>query len=400
MQDRLKIAVFTEFPFPLGLSGTNRLISYSKGLVELGCFVKVFIGQPTEEIGNIRNKRYYGIYQGIEYSYPFKRTTKSKVKIIKGIDLLFGLIKTLFNIYINNFDIKFDALIIANDNPILVFIVSTYAQMIGIKKRLMFVDEYPEEIRKGGDKVSFINNLFFKLSFTHLSGIVSMTNLLKDYYVQRYKIRSSLILPMTVEGHRFQNIKKSIKLEFEYIAYIGNLDIAKDGVDILIRAFSIVSYRYPRLKLLLCGASKKKYEKDYLRTLVKKLELEGRVIFYGQVDRNDVPEILCSAKALLLARPNSKRAEGGFPTKLGEYLATGKPVVVTRVGEIPNYLIDNYNAFIAEPDDEYSFAEKILSILDMPKNAQKVGERGRQLALDTFDYKVQSKRLLSYLVKL
>ena len=48
---------------------------------------------------------------------------------------------------------------------------------------------------------------------------------------------------------------------------------------------------------------------------------------------------------LVLARPDNIQAKGGFPTKLGEYLATGNPVVVTKVGEIPNYLIDGVNAF-------------------------------------------------------
>ena len=51
-----------------------------------------------------------------------------------------------------------------------------------------------------------------------------------------------------------------------------------------------------------------------------------------------------------MARPDSRQARGGFPTKLGEYLATGKPVCVTKVGEITVYLEDNVSAFLAEPE--------------------------------------------------
>jgi len=67
---------------------------------------------------------------------------------------------------------------------------------------------------------------------------------------------------------------------------------------------------------------------------------------------------LLFAKILALARPKSKVADAGFPSKLTEYLSTGNPVVVTRVGEIPYYLKDNVHAFLTEPDSVNSFAER------------------------------------------
>ena len=67
-----------------------------------------------------------------------------------------------------------------------------------------------------------------------------------------------------------------------------------------------------------------------------------------------MPKYLCNAKLLALARPDSIQAQGGFPTKLGEYLATGRPVVVTKVGEIPDYLEDGVNAFLSDINSGYS----------------------------------------------
>ena len=64
--------------------------------------------------------------------------------------------------------------------------------------------------------------------------------------------------------------------------------------------------------------------------LVKELNLEEKVIFTGAVPYTDVPQLLIDAEILALDRPDNKQAKYGFPTKLGEYLMTGNPVVIPR----------------------------------------------------------------------
>jgi glycosyltransferase involved in cell wall biosynthesis len=115
------------------------------------------------------------------------------------------------------------------------------------------------------------------------------------------------------------------------------------------------------------------------------------------MDRENLPDMLGNAIMLVLARPESKQAEGGFPTKLGEYLATGKPVVVTGVGEIGDYLHDGENAYIAKPGDPRHFAEKMESVLNDYENALRIGARGQKLALTTFNYIFQGKELAAWL---
>jgi glycosyltransferase involved in cell wall biosynthesis len=100
---------------------------------------------------------------------------------------------------------------------------------------------------------------------------------------------------------------------------------------------------------------------------------------------------------LALARPRSLQAQGGFPTKLGEYLATGNPVVVTKVGDIPLYLTDNETAFLAEPNDVDSFAKKIEFVLSNPDIAMKVGEAGKRLTQEVFNYKYQANNIVEFI---
>jgi len=63
----------------------------------------------------------------------------------------------------------------------------------------------------------------------------------------------------------------------------------------------------------------------------------------------------------------------GFPTKLGEYLASGNPTLVIGVGEIQDYLTDNLDCYIAVPGDILSLKNKLLEIIKNYPKAKKVG---------------------------
>ena len=163
-----------------------------------------------------------------------------------------------------------------------------------------------------------------------------------------------------------------------------------------IESFSRLAEKYPKINLVLVGSSDTKDEEDSFKYLANELNIAERVLFVGQVPRTDVPAYMCNAKILTLARPDSIIADAGFPSKLTEYLATGNPILVTQVGDIPIYLHDNENAFIALPDDAGSFAEKLDYILSNYEFARQVGLKGKELTDSVFNYKYQSKRIIDY----
>ena len=120
----------------------------------------------------------------------------------------------------------------------------------------------------------------------------------------------------------------------------------------------------------------------------------------GEFSREKIPSFLQNASLLLLPRPDSKQAQGGFPTKLGEYLASGVPVCATTVGEIPNYLTNNESVFFAEPGSIDSFANAMDRALSNPELAKKVGLAGRKVAETHFNKDIQAKILYEFLQSL
>jgi glycosyltransferase involved in cell wall biosynthesis len=179
--------------------------------------------------------------------------------------------------------------------------------------------------------------------------------------------------------------------------YCGSLTILKDGVNILIESFKRISEKYPEINLVLIGKGDSIIDEIIIKDLAMKLNIEKRVIFLGQLPRTEIPAYLCNAKILALARPESIVADAGFPSKLTEYLATGNPVVVTKVGEIPQYLKDNETAFLTEPGSIDAFANKLDFVLSNYEFAIRVGQNGKELTSTIFNYNFQSKRMITFI---
>lgn len=225
-----------------------------------------------------------------------------------------------------------------------------------------------------------------------------MTKTLLNHYQNftlNYKTRF-LHFPMTVDFSRF-NVKSTPNIEKNesYLAFCGTSSFRKDGVDIMIKAFAKVVEQFPNNKLKI--AAFWGHDGPKMMELIKIHQLNDKVEYVGTVNRDKIPDFLMNAKVLLLPRPDSHQAQGGFPTKLGEYLATGNPVCATRVGEIPDYLIEGESAFLAEPGSVESFADAIMRALSNFEKAKQIGQKGRIIAEDNFNMEAQAKTLYCFL---
>ena len=199
---------------------------------------------------------------------------------------------------------------------------------------------------------------------------------------------------MFVDTNRF-NIPK-VQSE-RYIAYCGTMSTGKDGVDVLINAFCRFHKTYPDYKLILIGPYMNQKTKEVVEKLIDSKNLKDSVVLTGKVSPSQMPSLLMNASVLALSRPDNIQNRNGFPTKLGEYLATGNPVVVTSIGEIPDYLKEGENAYLAVPGDDVSFANALLRIAEDYDTAIIVGKKGRELALTDFSADVQTTIALNHI---
>ena len=276
-----------------------------------------------------------------------------------------------------------------SDDEVLLFGLSSCLSFFRKRKDVKLFHECTESplVISPGNLDKYIQNC--KL----LDGLFVISNQLRVYFIREgVKADKIEIVNMIADTSRFDGVEKKAHKE-RYFAYCGNLSNNKDGVDLLIQSFAEVHAQYPDYYLYLIG----RRENNANEQLIRDLHLCSHVKCTGTVSAKDMPQILKDAEMLLLCRPNNLQAQYGFPTKLGEYLLTSNPVVVTAVGDIPEYLKDGVNAMVADAGDTHLFAQKMIWLLQNPAAAKQIGERGKQTAFEHFNGAIETKKMIDYI---
>jgi len=206
------------------------------------------------------------------------------------------------------------------------------------------------------------------------------------------------IINMTVDPRRFEGVGKQPGKE-KYIAYCGTVTNNKDGVDDLLRAFAITHKTHPNVKLYIIGATPDKEDRAGNMRLIEEQGIKDAVVFTGVVAAADMPQLLKNATVMALDRPDSLQAQNGFPTKLGEYLLTGNPVVVTKVGDIPHFLKNGVTALLSDDRNAEAFSKKLNWALEHTDEAKVIGERGKDVAMRQFDCMKEGRKIINLITK-
>lgn len=165
------------------------------------------------------------------------------------------------------------------------------------------------------------------------------------------------------------------------VGMVSRLDPLK-GQDTLIRAVGILQRDFPRLILLLAGETsvRDRWYRSHLEQLARELCPLGRVIFMGT--RGDIDGV---TNAMDVAALPSR--DEGFGLTMVEAMASGKPVVATAVGGIPEVVEDGVTGFLVPSGDPQALARALQTLLSNPGLRIAMGQAGRRRAENLFDIK-------------
>jgi glycosyltransferase involved in cell wall biosynthesis len=381
------------------MAATNRIRTLARCLAENSIKVKVVCLRAHERIsGKIFNREPFGNVDGIEYIYACGTTIRGKTFIRRRWLRLKGFIYTLMILRSINNRSKADAMLIYMPHSVIIVV---YFFLLAKIYRFIFIRdvlEHPLVFQRKSLLLRLHDKFYLKYAFKLYDALFVITKNLENDFVKRVRNGIPLLfVPMTVEAGRFVKAPAILSKTSRFIAYCGYLGGTKDGVPDLIKSFALISNKYRDLMLYIIGEARESDVLQHLQKLSRELGIDDKIVFTGRVSRDEIPKYLCNATILALARPASLQADYGFPSKLGEYLATGNPVVVTDVGEISLFLQDGKSAFIAQPGNATAFAKKMEYILENPNIAKEVGLNGQRVAYEKFDYSVQGKKIIEFL---
>ena len=140
------------------------------------------------------------------------------------------------------------------------------------------------------------------------------------------------------------------------------------GHHMLLAAFRSVVQRIPDAQLLLIGDGQLRAE---LEILTQELGLENSVVFTGW--RTDSEHLLYGVDLFVL--PSLWE---GFGLVLLEAMAASLAIVATRVGPIPEIVLDGHTGLLVEAGDEDNLVQSIFSLLESPHERLRLGSQGRK----------------------
>ena len=223
--------------------------------------------------------------------------------------------------------------------------------------------------------LSSFEKSFKKAVLKNSDATIALTNDMK-IAMQTIYDKSISVIPNGCDPTKFENLSKrdlrdklKIKEDEKVMIFVGRLHPIK-GLQYLIEAMKIIYKKYPKSRLLIVGDRE---DRNNLENLVKKLNLNKYVTFIGMVPNEAVPEYMVAADVFVLPSLSE-----GFPTVIVEAMASGIPIVATKVGGVPEIIKDGENGFLVEPMNSEEIAEKVLLLLNNDELRKRISEKNKE----------------------
>lgn len=366
LENKRRIALLTLASFPQGNVSTLRYSSYLRALAKIGYESYVIVYSPTNMAKNQLSRS--GTENGICYQYATKPSWKSGSILEKCLFLLVGLFKSV--LYLVKF--KPSVIVLYGDNP---FFVTLFYWFVSRVMRVRYIGDRSElpSLKERSSKALLA---IYEKKQRFFDGMIIMTKQLCNYY-SRFSKKSDFVffMPMTIDVNRFSTVVPSKK---NYIAVVFGTH-NRDGLADSIRCYSrYVNELNGKYNLLLIGKYNNMPNKDELDSLISKSGLSDRIHINGPASLEEVPQLLADASCLMTTP--TTYVSGGFPTKLGEYMLSGTPVVATIAGELLDYIEPGKDMLMCYPKEMSKVADHLKYLEDHESEGREIAANAQKKA--------------------
>lgn len=394
----MKTYIYNDTSFPVGMATTKRISCYARGLLANGMDVLVVPYRKSFEYKQQNGVKDQGSYDGIEYEYPsgcFKRNKHNKILRFYDWevgDALRGACHILRNV--------------KNDDIVFIYVHSVFAQLVLMMASCIKHAKIVKEICEHPSALCNMNKLgnriarWFEYNFIFpcYDGFVPISRDL-DMFVSQYKKKTAktVVVPILVEDSLFNidfTTHQSL-YKVPYIIHTGTMLEPKDSISKIIKAFALYKKKHPsNIRLVFTGPHAND-SCSYI-PLMNELGVRSDIDLLGLVSMTEVAVLQHYSALTIIYKSDNLQTRNCFPTKLGEMLMSGTPVITTTIGDANLYLKNGESAFIIEPDDESRLIQCIDFLLSNPQQAKVMGEKGRQVAQECFSPVYQGKKLTHF----
>jgi glycosyltransferase involved in cell wall biosynthesis len=222
------------------------------------------------------------------------------------------------------------------------------------------------------------------------SNIVADASVIKQDLVREHGVDPAKIevIGSAVDLEKFKPPRDGMKFRRDIglgtdTPLIGNIGMIRPdkGQLVLVEAAPFVLEKRPDARFVIVGQGTGILKRGInVRNAIDRAQLADKIIMAGY--RWDTPDVYAACNMIVIA---SLRTEAS-PIVLREAFASGRPVIATKVGDIPEIIENRRNGLIIEPGDAKALAAAILEFIDDPTFAAHCSANGLRYANDHFSF--------------
>jgi glycosyltransferase involved in cell wall biosynthesis len=261
--------------------------------------------------------------------------------------------------------------------------------------------------QKGIPLILTAHNVWDDILFLKLTREINWTHIIAvSHYIKRelmgtgYDDKKITVVHHGIDTNVFnpdvvpKNIlKKYPELESRKIIFHpARMGMAK-GCDVSIKAMNLVRERFPDALLVMSGTKNiidwelsQEKEIAYFIDLVKMFDLREHV-FINVYSLQEMPELYSLAQVCVY--PSS--VPEPFGLTMLESLSSGKPMIVTDSGGMPEIIMDDVNGYVIKIKDYETLASRIHVLLEEPRARERLGNTGRHMVVTHYNKEIMTQ---------
>ncbi len=234
--------------------------------------------------------------------------------------------------------------------------------------------------------------------------VITVEDPLREIYLKKYHLNPCKVisLPNTPLRRIFnvkkidQNIVERYKNNF-VLTYVGAIDILR-GLDLAIKAMVEIKKEIPNVRMLLVGRTVKPYDPVFL---AKQYKVEGLIDFIGWKNIEELPSYIFASDICFLTPPvHREEVNNTIATKIYQYIAMGKPIIVSSAELMKNFVESNQVGFALKNNNSKDFFDKVIQIYSNKEMARQMGEKGKELSESYFWEETSKPMIKKYVILL
>jgi glycosyltransferase involved in cell wall biosynthesis len=370
------------FGFPIGAASTNRVLLMGRALLSAGIPFHVWHLGPSSFPENSQKS---GEHLGISWNYLSPAIKRPENKRLRMLYFLWGCLVLPFLLLRHR---RGACVYLYYQGDAINLWVLAVCRILGIPVAQECCEWWPGTPNESRFNRWMYRRIMFRWSVGALPISTLIEKRIREVSRKGYPL---LRVPILVDAEKVrQELTRSPDTpgtDQSYIFWCGVVDGYIRDPLFLIRALGAAKRKHEILtRLVLAGPCSDAAKGELMREAAQAGLDPKQIISTGFVPEAELFRLATHATASLLPLWDDDRSKSRFPTKLGLFVAAGRPIVSCAIGEIVHFIRDKESALFAAPNDEAGWAEAIAALVRDQELGHHLVERMEMDVLPRFDY--------------